>query len=167
MGVSQILFGNIEEDGSMSKNLEAVGYTLQDSTSITPDDPEVQEFYAEEVDTPVITKSKKGKVNFATQIMNPSLQVLHKFLGGTLEEHRWGDGSTYEHIEKSIRIIPDQGAACIDLPRVKIDAKLNMPLNNSSLATLDVAGILLQPEKEGEKKLWIYDKMPASESSGL
>ena len=81
MGVSQILFGAIAQDGGMSQNLAAVGYTNQDSCSITMDDPDVTEFYAEEVDMPVITKSKKGKVNVALSIMNPSVETLAMFLG--------------------------------------------------------------------------------------
>ena len=142
MGVSQILFGAIAQDGGMSQNLAAVGYTNQDSCSITMDDPDVTEFYAEEVDMPVITKSKKGKVNVALSIMNPSVETLAMFLGGTADtsNETWTNGTTYENIELSMRIIPDQGFI-FDMPRVKIDAKINGELNNSSLMTLDITGV--------------------------
>lgn len=161
MGVSQILFGAIAQDGGMSQNLAAVGYTSQDSCSITMDDPDVTEFYAEEVDMPVITKSKKGKVNVALSIMNPSVETLAMFLGGTADtsNETWTNGTTYENIELSMRIIPDQGFI-FDMPRVKIDAKLNGELNNSSLMTLDITGVLLQPEKEGEGNLILRKEVP-------
>lgn len=161
MGVSQILFGAIAQDGGMSQNLAAVGYTNQDSCSITMDDPDVTEFYAEEVDMPVITKSKKGKVNVALSIMNPSVETLAMFLGGTADtsNETWTNGTTYENIELSMRIIPDQGFI-FDMPRVKIDAKINGELNNSSLMTLDITGVLLQPEKEGEGNLILRKEVP-------
>lgn len=161
MGVSQILFGAIAQDGGMSQNLAAVGYTSQDSCSITMDDPDVTEFYAEEVDMPVITKSKKGKVNVALSIMNPSVETLAMFLGGTADtsNETWTNGTTYENIELSMRIIPDQGFV-FDMPRVKIDAKINGELNNSSLMTLDITGVLLQPEKEGEGNLILRKEVP-------
>lgn len=161
MGVSQILFGAIAQDGGMSQSLAAVGYTSQDSCSITMDDPDVTEFYAEEVDMPVITKSKKGKVNVALSIMNPSVETLAMFLGGTADtsNETWTNGTTYENIELSMRIIPDQGFV-FDMPRVKIDAKINGELNNSSLMTLDITGVLLQPEKEGEGNLILRKEVP-------
>ena len=161
MGVSQILFGAIAQDGGMSTDLAAVGYTNQDSCSITMDDPDVTEFYAEEVDMPVITKSKKGKVNIALSIMNPSVETLAMFLGGTADttNETWTNGTTYENIELSMRIIPDQGFI-FDMPRVKIDAKINGELNNSSLMTLDITGVLLQPTKEGEGNLILRKEVP-------
>ena len=161
MGVSQILFGAIAQDGGMSQSLAAVGYTNQDSCSITMDDPDVTEFYAEEVDMPVITKSKKGKVNVALSIMNPSVETLAMFLGGTADtsNETWTNGTTYENIELSMRIIPDQGFI-FDMPRVKIDAKINGELNNSSIMTLDITGVLLQPEKEGEGNLILRKEVP-------
>lgn len=163
MGVSQVLFGEIAQDGGMSQSLAAVGYTNQDSCSITMDDPDVTEFYAEEVDMPVITKSKKGKVNVALSIMNPSVETLAMFLGGTADtsNETWTNGTTYENIELSMRIIPDQGFI-FDMPRVKIDAKINGELNNSSLMTLDITGVLLQPEKEGEGNLILRKEVTPS-----
>lgn len=167
MGVAKILFGTVADDGGMGTDLNIAGYTLQDSCEVTPDDPETQEFYAEEVDNPVITKTKKGKINFKCSIMNPEIATLKQFLGGEVSEDgkTWGDGDTYEDIEMSIRIVPDQGAAAIDLPRVKINAKFNMPLNNSSLVTLDVAGLVLQPEKEGVRRMYVHKELPNADST--
>lgn len=163
MGVSKILFGTIANDGGMSTNLAEVGYTNQDSCTVEMEDPDVTEFYAEEVDVPVITKSKKGKINVNLSIMNPSVEILAMFLGGTADTSAktWANGTTYENIELSCRIIPDQGFI-FDMPRLKIDAKFGGSLNNSSLATLDIAGVLLQPEKEGEPNLLLREELPES-----
>ena len=154
MGVSQILFGAIAADGGMGTNLAPVGYTNQDSCTVTMDDPDVTEFYAEEVDMPVVTKSKKGKVTIALSVMNPSIETLAMFLGGEADTTNleWNNGTTYENIELSCRIIPDQGFI-FDIPRLKIDAKINGSLNNSSILTLDITGTVLQPEKEGVPNL--------------
>ena len=163
MGVSQILFGDIAQDGGMGSDLAAVGYTNQDSCTVTMDDPDITEFYAEEVDVPVITKSKKGKVTVTLSIMNPDVEVLAEFLGGSADttNNTWSNGTTYENIEKSCRIIPDQGFI-FDFPRLKIDAKINGSLNNSSLLTLDITGTVLQPEKAGEPNLILREALPVA-----
>lgn len=157
LGVSKIFFGTPAEDGGMSTDLKTVGYTNQDSCTITQDDAEVTEFYAEEVDDPVVTKSKKGKTTFAMSIMDPSVDVLKQFLGGKISDGIWEDGDLYENIELSLRIIPDQGFV-IEAPRVKIDAKINGSLNNSSLMTLDITGIFLKPESYAKMRLIPPDK---------
>ena len=163
MGVSQILFGAIAADGGMGTNLAPVGYTNQDSCTVTMDDPDVTEFYAEEVDMPVVTKSKKGKVTIALSVMNPSIETLAMFLGGTADTTNleWNNGTTYENIELSCRIIPDQGFI-FDIPRLKIDAKINGSLNNSSILTLDITGTVLQPEKEGVPNLKLRETLPVA-----
>ncbi len=150
LGLAKILFGEPAADGGMSTDLKTVGYTNQDSCNITQDDPEVTEFYAEEVDDPVITKSKKGKTSLTMSIMDPSVDVLKQFLGGTItEDGKWEDGELYENIELSVRIVSDQGYV-FDAPRVKIDAKINAPLNNSNLVTLDINGIFLKPQNHAK-----------------
>lgn len=166
MGVSQILFGAIAQDGGMGGTLASVGYTNQDSCSITMDDPDITEFFAEEVDVPVITKSKKGKVTVALSIMNPDINTLKMFLGGTADTtaNTWANGTTYENIELSCRIIPDQGFI-FDFPRLKIDAKFSGDLNNSSLLTLDITGTVLQPEKDGEPNLLLREALPTTPST--
>lgn len=169
LGLSQIQFGIPAADGGMSTDLHTVGYTNQDSCTVTTDDPDVTEFYAEEVDDPVITKSKKGKSTLAMSIMDPSVDVLKEFLGGSIDEDgAWVDGEVYENIELSVRIIPDQGFV-IDAPRVQINAKLNFALNNSSLATLDVSGIFLKPLNYPKMRLIppdVWATMQTAENNG-
>lgn len=162
MGVSKILFGAIAQDGGMGSTLVAAGYTNQDSCSITMDDPDITEFYAEEVDVPVITKSKKGKVTVNLSIMNPDINTLAQFLGGTADTTNmtWANGTTYENIELSCRIVPDQGFV-FDFPRLKIDAKFSGELNNSSLLTLDITGTVLQPTKDGEPNMLLREEEPS------
>jgi len=66
----------------MGETLDVLGYTYQDTCTMTKEDPETTDHYAEEVDDPVISISRGGKTNFNFSIMNPSVTVLADLLGG-------------------------------------------------------------------------------------
>lgn len=76
IGLSKIEVGAIAEDGGMGETLDVLGYTYQDTCTMTQEDPETTDHYAEEVDDPVISISRGGKTNFNFSIMNPSVTVL-------------------------------------------------------------------------------------------
>ena len=82
IGLSKIEVGAIAEDGGMGETLDVLGYTYQDTCTMTQEDPETTDHYAEEVDDPVISISRGGKTNFNFSIMNPSVTVLADLLGG-------------------------------------------------------------------------------------
>lgn len=45
----------------MGETLDVLGYTYQDTCTMTQEDPETTDHYAEEVDDPVISISRGGK----------------------------------------------------------------------------------------------------------
>lgn len=61
IGLSKIEVGAIAEDGGMGETLDVLGYTYQDTCTMTQEDPETTDHYAEEVDDPVISISRGGK----------------------------------------------------------------------------------------------------------
>lgn len=160
IGLAKIEVGDIAADGGMGTSLEQLGYTYQDTCTMTQDDPETNEFYAEEVDDPVLSFSKGGKINIAYQLMNPSPEAMVMLMGGTAsksnpsltENDTWNAPAVMPQVEKSVRITPTLGYV-IEIPRMKITAKVDAQFQKSGMFVIQVNGIVLTPEKEGIPKL--------------
>lgn len=156
LGLSKIEIGDIAADGGMGQNLSQLGYTYKDSCTFTMDDPETTDFYAEEVDDPVVSISKAGKTTLAFQIMNPSVEVLAAMMGGTADgtNETWDAPSELPSIEKSIRVTPEQGLM-FEFPRMKITAKFDGNFAKSDMMKLSVTATVMIPEKEGVAKFHV------------
>lgn len=160
LGLSKIEVGTIAADGGIATTFEQLGYTYQDSCTMSQDDPEVNEFYAEEEDDPVASIAKGGKINFAFQLMNPSPEALVSLMGGEAskssqdldDNDTWEAPNSISQVEKSVRITPTQGYR-IDVPRMKLTAKINAEFKKSGIFLVDVAGTVLVPTKSGTKKI--------------
>ena len=148
LGLSKIEIGDIAEGGGMGTTLEQLGYTLQDSCSMTQEDPQTTEFLAEEVDDPVISIDRAGKTTFNFSVMNPDPTVLQKLLGGevtgTGDAAVWNAPNTMPVIEKSVKITPKQGLV-FSIPRMKLVAKINGQFSRSNVFVIEVVGTVLVP----------------------
>ena len=158
IGLSKIEVGAIAEAGGRGETWDVLGYTYQDTCTMTQEDPETTDHYAEEVDDPVISISRGGKTNFNFSIMNPSVTVLADLLGGVGTP---GTGSTPDKWEapdkipvgeKSVRITPEQGLK-FEIPRMKLVSKINATFSKSGILLIEVAGTVMQPTKTGTKKM--------------
>ena len=158
IGLSKIEVGAIAGDGGMGKTLDVLGYTYQDTCTMTQEDPETTDHYAEEVDDPVISISRGGKTNFNFSIMNPSVTVLADLLGGVgtpgtgSTPDKWEAPDKIPVVEKSVRITPEQGLK-FEIPRMKLVSKINATFSKSGILLIEVAGTVLQPTKTGTKKI--------------
>lgn len=158
IGLSKIEVGTIAEDGGMGETLDVLGYTYQDTCTMTQEDPETTDHYAEEVDDPVISISRGGKTNFNFSIMNPSVTVLADLLGGVgtpgtgSTPDKWEAPDKIPVVEKSVRITPEQGLK-FEIPRMKLVSKINATFSKSGILLIEVAGTVLQPTKTGTKKI--------------
>jgi hypothetical protein len=156
IGLAKIELGAIASDGGMGTSLSQLGYTYQDTCSMTMEDPETTDFIAEEVDDPVVSISRAGKINFNFSIMNPDLTTLQALLGGTVTGEEgsevWNAPATIPVIEKSIKITPNQGLQ-FSIPRAKITAKINGSFSKTNMFLIEVACTVLQPTKTGVSKL--------------
>lgn len=159
LGLSKIEVGAIAEDGGMGTDLAQLGYTSEETCNLTTDDPEITEFYAEEVDDPVMSMAKAGKMTLAFSIMDPSMDVLAKLMGGTAstgaEGDVWEAPNSAPTVELSIRITSRQGM-CFDIPRASFVAKFNGEMRKSSLMLLEVTATILVPKKANTSKLKAY-----------
>jgi hypothetical protein len=159
LGLAKIEIGDIANDGGMGTTLAILGQTLQGTCNITQDDPEVSEFFAEELDDAVVSIGKRGKTTIAFSIMNPDTAVLLKTLGGTVtgsgDAAKWSAPASLPVIEKSVKITPQQGLVW-EFPRVKIVAKINGAFSRENVFVIEVTGTALQPTKSGAASCTAY-----------
>ncbi|MCL1932767.1 MAG: hypothetical protein FWF53_02995 [Candidatus Azobacteroides sp.] len=156
LGLSKIEIGEPAADGGMGTTLEQLGYTYKDSCTLKQEDPETTDFFAEEVDDPVITFRRAGKITFSFSIMNPDFDVFQKMAGGTVTgsgaNAKWEAPDSLPFIEKSVKITPQQGLI-FEVPRMSINAKINGSFSKTNLFLLDIVGTVLIPNKAGTKKM--------------
>ncbi len=154
IGLAKIEVGDMAEDGGMGTVLAALGQTYQDTATMTQEDPETTDHYAEEVDDPVVSISRGGRTLFNFSLMNPDVTVLADLLGGTADAvtDTWEAPDKIPNIEKSVKITPLQGLQ-FEVPRMKITAKINGNFSKSGILLIEVAGTVLQPTKTGEPKM--------------
>ncbi len=160
LGLSQIKTGDIAADGGMGQSLAVDGYTYQDTAQMVTNDPTVTDFFAEEVDDPVVSIERAGTVQFNWSLMDPTPDILVKYCGGTAsksdqqltDNDTWTPPTSAPVIEKSVEITPQQGLK-FQVPRMRIRAKLNGNFSKSALLLLEVQGTVLIPEKDNVAKL--------------
>ena len=161
LGLSEIKMGDIAQDGGMGQTLASLGYTYQDTAQMITEDAAVTDFYAEEVDDPVVSIGRAGKIQFKWSLMNPSPDDLVTLIGGSAAKSSgntgndndvWNAPDSYAVIEKSIEVSPKQGLK-FSVPRAKIEAKINGNLSKSAMLLVEITATVMAPTKSGEKKL--------------
>lgn len=151
LGLSSILVGAVANDGGAGTTLAALGLTYQDSCKMTQDDPEVNEFFAEEYEDPIVRKQKKGKTTFSFQLMNADAEALAAVFGGTVTGTTpkvWNSPTVSPTIEKTVKITPQEGLT-ITIPRGSLTAKINAEFSRKGLFLIDVMVVPLTPTKAG------------------
>lgn len=150
LGLAKIELGDPAADGGMGTVLATLGYTYEDTCKMATDDPEITEFYAEEVDDPVVIKSKKGKTTLNFSIMNPGIDTLVSVLGGTKSGEApnevWNAPAQIPTINQSVKVTPDEGLA-ISIPNGYLTGKINGDFSRKGLFMIDVSIQVLTPTK--------------------
>lgn len=169
LGLSKIEMGAIAQDGGMGATLAQLGYTNQNSAQLTMEIPTATEFFAEEVDDPVLVSKKAGAITFAFDIMNPAPETLEQLMGGTAgksddsltDKDQWEAPDSVSDVELSLKITPKQGY-CFAVPRASISANLTGNFAASSLMLLHVEAKVMTPTKTGTKKMTLTKVAAAS-----
>jgi len=156
LGLSKILgkvgeptAGNFDE-----KDYTAFGLTYEDTCTMSQDDPETTEFYAEEEDDPVEIMEKQGKITFAFSIMNPELETLKRLFGGEIASDVYAYPDAVSTVEESVIILPRKGLK-FQVPRMKLTAKINGEFSKKGLLLVEVAGTVMKPKTSGLKKMYV------------
>lgn len=158
-GLTKIEMGDIAGDGGMGATLADIGDPYEGTVEITHDDPTITEFKSETKDDAILTTEKGGKKTVKFSIVDMTPTNLAKFLGGTA-----GAISTTFNtlklpdslpvIEKSFKFTTKDGGY-IQIPRLKIVAKVNMKFSSANMLMVDVVGTVLTPTKAGEGSMLI------------
>lgn len=130
------------------------GLTYEDTCNMSQEDPETNEFYAEEEDEPVEISEKAGKTVFNFSIMNPDLTTLTRLFGGTVASDIYAFPDAVANIEESVIIVPKKGLK-FQIPRMKLVAKINGEFSKKGLLLLEVQGTVLKPATAGLKKMYV------------
>lgn len=143
-GLSKIEVKKMSEEEESYKTL---GMTYQDSCTLTQNDPEVVDHYAEESDVPVVSRSKGGKVILAFSVMDADVDTLTELMGGTKDETTgaWNAPDAAPNMELSIRVTPKAGLQ-IEIPRASVVAKLNGGFSRSSIFLVSVTATVLKAD---------------------
>jgi len=167
LGLSAILGKDSEPSAGdfAETGYTAFGLTYEDTCTMSQDDPETTEFYAEEEDDPVEISEKQGKITFAFSIMNPDLTTLTRLFGGTVATNIYAYPDTVATVEESVIIKPKKGLK-FQVPRMKLVSKINAEFSKKGLLLIDVVGTVLKPNTTGLKKMYVTTVVaPTSGSS--
>lgn len=159
IGVASIAMGAIAADGDMGTTLTALGVTYKDSADLQQEDAQVTDIESEENDDPEESISIKGKTTLKWSIMDMTPETLVKVLGGTVTgtapATKWNAPATVESIERSIKVTAKNGVI-YEIPRAKINAKLNVKLSKTGVALVDITATVMTPTKAGVLPITIY-----------
>jgi hypothetical protein len=154
-GLESVEFGDIATDGGLAATFSAKGLTFKDSFEINTADADMQEFMSEENDDPEVSISTQGKKGYKFQLMNPGVDELEYFLGGTVisgPPKKWNAPDNTPIIEKSVKITPKVGHI-LTITRARITAKQAGKYAKTGLAMLDIMITVMKPTKTGEPSM--------------
>lgn len=123
LGLASIKFG------AAAGSLASLGLTYQDSCTVSQDDPETTEFYAEEEDDPIEIIQRPGAIRATFQVMDPDATLAAK--AGTSEEG-------------ILEITPKKGLK-LTFNRAKVSYKLDGQYGRGGLFLVNVSAIALKP----------------------
>lgn len=150
IGLKSIKIGDIAVDGGMGTVLAALGITYEGTATLIQDDPEVTEFFAEELDDPIEILEKKGsvKIEFAITDFEPATlaKVLGGLVSGVAPNDKWEAPTDMPSIEKSIEIITKKDVK-FEIVRARIVAKLDVNLSKKEMGLVRISATIMVPTK--------------------
>lgn len=151
-GMSKIELGELTAAGGVATNFETLGYSQEDSVTITTDDPEEIALNVEESDDPIFVKKKGGKTTIAFNVADPDLNVFEEMMGGTVASGTWSSPATLPTIERSVKLTPEQGLETT-YTRVSLSAKWQPAAGKKGFGLLQISGSVLTPTLANEPKV--------------
>lgn len=140
LGLCEIKVGAAAPNGTMPTDLTKIGKTYKDTAKINQENSDVTEHFEEGHSAPEVRK-KSRKIPVVTfSIMNPSVQDLIDYVGGTNigtdTAPKWGYDGSEVVANKAIKIITEQGFD-FDIPNGDIEAVINGDLSTGGILLVD------------------------------
>lgn len=140
--------GNTGDTGLMPSTMTQQGNVYRDSMSFMTEDPEINEVYCEENDTPLAVVGTLGKSELAFDIVNPSVEDCEKWGYGTKDltgdKQALKAPKTWVAVEKAIEVNPTVGYK-MEIPRANIVASMTGGGKKSEPMLLHVVATVMIP----------------------
>lgn len=122
LGLAKVEFGEVAESG-MQTTLTQMGYTLEDSFEQTTEEADITDLNVEEIDFPLDTEGKLGKITYEWDIADPKVSEMAATGGGTADtdNNEWNSPDAWESIEKAFVFTPKKGFVH-KIPRASVTA---------------------------------------------
>lgn len=153
-GLSEIQVGVVESSGDMPVTMAKIGETYKDTCKMNQAASEVTEHFEEGVSTPKV-RSKSKKVPVLTfSIMNPDVDILTNYVGGTSTNGKWGFNGDETVENKAIRVKSKQGL-WVDIPNADIEAVINSDFSDKGITLVEFT-ITPMAVPAGKKAIMAY-----------
>lgn len=136
LGLSQILVGIAAENGVMPVSPVKIGKTYKDSCKLVQATSDVTEFFEEGKATPEVRRKQKKVPVLTFSIMDPDVQMLADYVGGTNVAGVWGFNGDETVVNKAIRVQTEQGM-WIDIPNADVEAVVNAEFSKKGIFLVD------------------------------
>lgn len=137
MGVEQIQFATLDANGNAG-TLTKIEDVYQDSATFVTKDPTVTEHKSETSNKRIVMATKEGH-ELAFSIMDPTVEEMKAFLGGTANKtaETFTESETAEQIQMKFVVTPVSGLV-LTIPSSVVQAKINTTYSAKGITLLDV-----------------------------
>lgn len=139
------LFTGSESDDTPLGDSYILEDVIEDTTSISQDDNDVNDIECETSDSPILSIVKLGKYQFAAELADTQKDLLVALMGftaGTTVSTKYFAPSQYKKLHAKIDVVFEDGAAktAFVLPKVQLNSKLTLESLNSNIGRINLAG---------------------------
>lgn len=117
-----------------------LGDVYKDSCTLVDDDPE-ETSHESETSSKVITLSGKTNTNVTLQLMDPDLEQLARYFGGTIttvgSKKAWIRPRKLPYKEWAIKLMPEEGVM-VQCANVRITPKFNITYSATGICLVDL-----------------------------
>lgn len=128
LGLSQIKVGTASSAGTMPETLTKIGKTYKDTAKISQDAADVTEHFEEGMSAPEVRKKSKKIPKLTFSLMDPDVQALADYIGGTVSSGVWGYSGDEVVANKAIFVETEQGLN-FEIPNADIEAVINADMS--------------------------------------
>lgn len=162
LGIKKIEFATIPQDGDYpSGGWTNLGYTVEDSTTLTMEDGNTTEYMVEELDVPLDTTTSGGRMYVTFTIADPTAETLVAVMGGKVDQvsGNYISPDKKETIEKAMRITPMKGMGFL-AARVGIKARFTTNMGKNNYLGVEVEAEFKKPIKSGVPVFETFTEQP-------
>lgn len=138
MGLKKIYIADASADGTMpakGDEWKDLGDVYQDSCTLTDDDPETTE-HKSETSSKKITLTGETVTNVELQLMDPDLELMARYFGGTISgaagSRTWTRPRKLPYKEWALWIMPEEGLF-LGCPNVRVIPKYEITYSSKGI----------------------------------